>query len=471
MITMKNRLAIMLILLSMGHDTFSAELDLNSYRKQVESVDPHYQSAQSQVKGAQAVHDSYENSTDAQLVARTSYGDDRRPTLNPDFQGDRTMMRTLSLGVQQQTSWGPRFEFTQNVVQTRIENASPAAVPLSDFYDSYPKIDVTVPLWRNFMGHQIRIEQKIKRGHVQERILQSEMRWIHANGTIEMTFYSYLAATEQYQMLKEILQHAEKILKWTTTRAQRGLSDSADIFQAEAAVKARQLELEDALANLQAIGRRFNSRRGIQSEQVSEILLADDLPMSKLLLDGQVNKVSRNTSLNKTHTLVQEQTYLSLRQLSLPQLDLNLSAQWNGRDPELSPAIDETFDSNQSNFYIGLQFTMPLDVPKYLRVERGLLELSASEKLRNAAEQRDGQVEWENFVARGTSLYKQVSILRELEVTQKQKADAERARLVNGRSTTFQVLSFEQDYISTRSRRISAELQARQYIVELPLYE
>jgi outer membrane protein TolC len=68
-------------------------------------------------------------------------------------------------------------------------------------------------------------------------------------------------------------------------------------------------------------------------------------------------------------------------------------------------------------------------------------------------------------------LSQQLRIVRELESIQKNKADLERTKYNNGRSTTYQALTFEQDYINSRIQRISLELQLRKFINSLELYK
>jgi hypothetical protein len=246
--------------------------------------------------------------------------------------------------------------------------------------------------------------------------------------------------------------------------------DNSDLYQAEAAVKLREIELEKAEKMLISSARHFNNLRGIQSDVVSEKLFTQELPMKDLLVNSAKAKISRERELGKVVSEIQEQTFITMRELSLPQMSLDFAGQWNGRDKEFQEAQTESMEGDQPYWYVGFQLSIPLDIPKYYRLSRGYSSLIESEKLHLSSLNRDQDAEWKSFVERGSRLYKQVSLFRQLEEIQKRKADAERTRLTNGRSTTFQVLSFEQDYIAAKSQRISSELEAWQYLKEIPLF-
>jgi outer membrane protein TolC len=73
-------------------------------------------------------------------------------------------------------------------------------------------------------------------------------------------------------------------------------------------------------------------------------------------------------------------------------------------------------------------------------------------------------------VEQSRQLAKQLGLVKNLENIQKLKLDEERKKLNQGRSTTFQVLSFEQDYNNARAQRLSVELGAQQFISNLRMF-
>ena len=114
---------------------------------------------------------------------------------------------------------------------------------------------------------------------------------------------------------------------------------------------------------------------------------------------------------------------------------------------------------------------MPLDQNKNASFEQGYEALTRAKKAADEASQVDIKLAWGKMIDTGAQLQKQLNILKELESIQKKKADAERQKLNKGRSTTFQVLNFEQDYLNARSQRVTLELKARQFLAQLNQFE
>jgi outer membrane protein TolC len=112
-----------------------------------------------------------------------------------------------------------------------------------------------------------------------------------------------------------------------------------------------------------------------------------------------------------------------------------------------------------------------LDQVKTSQIRSGYAEMSQAQAQAEQSRLRDVGLTWSETVEKASQLKKQLEILRSLEVLQRKKADSERNKLNRGRSTTFQVLNFEQDYNSARNQRINLEFQARQFINSLALYK
>jgi outer membrane protein TolC len=446
-------------------------LSLESFRKQVALKDPALRGAQMQSRAALSANLSKDELTDTKVFASYFLSEDMRPTLNPSFQGTRTDMRLMSLGLQKTMDWGPTFSLSHNIVQTEIRDASATAIPESDFYDVFPEFKATVPLWRNFLGSETRAELMRREAEADARVLQAEIQYIDQNSQVDMTYFTHFANVENYKNQQELLERALRIFEWVRRQHSRDLMDIADLHQAEAAVTLRKIEIENAANELKLSARRLNDLRGVNSDEVEEVLREQDLDLAQLKRIDAQTRVRRDLLLQKAQRQVQDMEFSLGYERIKPQLELAAKANWVGRDQEMSEAQSEFQTKDQPYYYVGLQFTMPIDAPKYLKVREGLADMKRGQELILQTTERDFETAWKNFVDTGQRLGTQIALLRELENTQKMKADAERLRFQRGRSTTFQVLSFEQDYISARSRRIAVELEARRFITQLAMYK
>lgn len=446
-------------------------LTLEDFRTLVEGKDPALKGAKLQSDAAPDANLSKDELTDTKVFANFFRSEDLRPTQNPSFMGTKTDMRMMSLGVEKITEWGPAFSVSHNVSHTVIRNASASAVPVPDFYDVFPEFKATVPLWRNFLGSETRGELNRREAEAEMRVLQAEIQYIEQFSQVDMAFYTHFTNVENYKNQLELFERASKIYDWVNRQHARDLMDIADLHQAEAAVTLRKIELENAVTELKISARRLNDLRGRNDDTVSETLVASELDLSMLNSNYTQNKKRRDLLMQKAQKQMQEMEFILGHEAMKPKLELAVKADWVGRDPEMADAQAEFQNTHQPYYYVGLQFSMPIDVPKYLQVKQGLSKMKSGQAMIVKTQERDLESAWQNFVDAGQRLASQIKLLRVLENTQKLKSDAERLRLQRGRSTTFQVLSFEQDYISARSRRLAAELEARRYITQISMYK
>lgn len=462
--------SLVLILMLAGVNAFAQTLTLEAYKKQVLEKDPQTQGLLEAKKGAELSQDSAELITGVNLFATSGYADDQRPTSNPSFQGSKTLVNTYSLGLQQQTRLGLKWSLSQNVSRTEIAGASSAFVPLPKYYDTYPKLELTMPLWRNLLGKETSGEADQLLFRAKALAKQAEINWVQRQNTVEEAFYKVLSEQESYNIQKDSLNRAEKILDWTQSRVKRNLVDASDLYQAQAAVASRKIDLVNAETQLKEAARAFNSLRGVQGDQINEKLVGPELDLTKLKVDRQASKIRKDTLAQKQLNLSSEASYRAQKEKNKPSLDLTLQAYTQGRDPQLSGAQDETF-KDQDYLYVGVNFVLPLDQVTAGRARSGYAALEKSQRLIEQARLRDEALTWADTADQAEFLAKQVSLVRELETLQRKKADAERDRLNRGRSTTFQVLDFEQAYNAIRAQRIQIEFQARQFINSLALFE
>jgi outer membrane protein TolC len=141
-----------------------------------------------------------------------------------------------------------------------------------------------------------------------------------------------------------------------------------------------------------------------------------------------------------------------------------------GRDKDFSQAQQNMIDRDNDYWLIALQFSMPLDQIESQRHREGHKLLAEAQRQKEQALLEDRKRLWTNTVNTAQWMKSQITILRELEDIQFQKANLERTKLSQGRSTIYQVLMFEQDFVNVRSQRVNLESQIRQFISQLSLF-
>ncbi len=443
-------------------------LSLKQYIEMAQAKDPAIQSAQLSLEGSRLIENNARLLTGINFFANGTYLSDGRPTSAPSFQGDQTDVNSLAVGLQQQTSFGLAWTLSQNYQYTKIHNAS--VIPMPEYYDMYPKIELSLPLWRNWLGSETKAAQNQIETQVKVQKINSELARVQKENEVKDAYYTLATQQKSYEIQKDSLQRAERILNWSESRAKRNLSDKSDVYQTQALVSARRLELMSSEVKLKEAARVFNSLLEVDSDVVTYQLVPEEIDSKQLDLSKAQAKARLDLLLQKENLKSVESSYIAQREKSKPSLNLNMAYLKQGRDTTVSGAQSKISDAKDYQM-VGVTFNMPLDIGNLSDSKEGYAKLADSQVLAEKARFRTESIQWKNTVDQAETLAQQLKIVRELETVQKNKADLERSKYNNGRSTTYQVLMFEQDYVNSRNQKINLELQVRKFLTSLDLYK
>lgn len=445
------------------------KISVAEYLSAVKQTDESAKAVDKAQRGAYLTKNAADEITGIYLFSNVYKLNDGRPVTNT-MQGDRLLNESWSVGLQQQTSFGMKWSLSQNLSYTKMENAS-SVIPLSEFYDSYPKFDLNLSLLRNFLGTEINSAVDSLDSKVKMQSLSTEIGSIQKENEIIEAYYNYLTQKNNLEAQQNSIQRTERIYNWTKTRVARNLSDETDLYQIEALLSARKIELLSAQSKLNEARRQFNKFLKNENEQQDYELTSSVLDTKALSLEYRPTRFRKDLEIQKLNFLAKQSDYISQKEKSKPVLDLQFSGVVQGRDAKLPEAQSRTFRDNKSMWYVGLQFSMPLDVSRSSDLRSGYELLAESSELESLDVEQQKELLWKKTVDMSTQLRDQWEIVKNLVDVQKSKADEERKKFNNGRSTTFQVLSFEQDYISAQNQKNNLEFQIRQFINSLKLYQ
>ncbi|MBL7546219.1 MAG: TolC family protein [Bdellovibrionaceae bacterium] len=444
-------------------------VSLKQYIEMAQSKDPSVQAAKMATEGARLIENNAKLMTGLNLFANGSYLNDGRPTSNVAFMGDKTTNNNYAIGIQQQTSFGLSWSLSHNYSYTKINNAS--LLPMPEFYDAYPKLELSLPLWRNWLGSETQSVQGQIENQLKVQKINSELARLQKEMEIKDAFYNLATQQKSFEIQKDSLQRAERLLGWSEARASRNLSDKSDVYQTQALVSSRKLELMSAEVKLKEAARAFNSFLEIDSDVVSTRLVTDEIDVKELELNKKQAKARLDLLLQKENLKAAEASYLAQKEKNKPSLNLSLSMLRQGRDATASGAQTRITSENKDYQAVQLTFNMPLDLGNLSDSKEGYALLANSQVLAEKARTKMESLQWKNTVDQAETLSQQLRIVRDLETVQKNKADLERTKYNNGRSTTYQVLMFEQDYVNSRNQKLNLEFQVRKFLTSLELYK
>ena len=159
------------------------------------------------------------------------------------------------------------------------------------------------------------------------------------------------------------------------------------------------------------------------------------------------------------------------REATKPSLDLVGTVLLQGQNENLQPALANSASANNPTFYAGVKFSVPLDRTAVNEAA------DAAEARRIAAEellkrrQYEAERERETVLLKLAQVQKQFALAQTLVESQQRKLLEENKRVRIGRSSTFQVLIFEQDALEAEKLLLRNRLALIESHLRLELFQ
>lgn len=434
----------------------AGKIGLDDYLKQVRGNNQAYVGA---VKASEALK-SQAVEGDAIFspifFASAFWNSDSRKTNAPSFQGTKTNYDVYTLGIGKVTSFGLDARLSYNVFYTSISGASPAALPISKFYDARPQLEFTQSLWKNGFGKETRSKSELANASLLKLGYETSFRARQLISQAEASYWRLSLARASVDVQQQTLERASTILDWAKRRVGNDLADKADLLQAEAAFEMRALELQRALDEEQAAARAFNSQLGVESDEVTSevesfdpnIIHAISVPKRDTMRDD-VKAAEQDERVARANSELTRQKYA-------PTLDLVGTIALNGRNATLNPSIDESFTSQYPQSRVGVNFNMPLDFGVVSDAREAALVTRQAAELTYRRRLFDQEREWTDLTRRFYQAKRRFELALGIEELQRKKVTHEKSRLDKGRTTTFQVILMEGDYAAARLTKLQA---------------
>jgi len=395
---------------------------------------------------------------------------------------DTAVSELLSVGVSQLTTFGLQGKLHYDLFSTNYNNASSPFFPLpSSFVFSYanasPVLELTQSLWSNGFGRTTRATQTQLEAQALASSYAASYEAKAGMSEAEVNYWRLAAARQTISVEKEALNRAQKILEWNTRRAQLHLGDEADVLQADALVKSRELDLMSAQNEERSASLAFNTSRNIDSDQVSEQLAdLDPEVIEKVRTPARAGVRDDVKAAEQSSKASVAQSLVATEQDS-PTLNLNASVALNGQQGSggtyygtLSQSIPASFTMNRPTYNIELVFNAPLDFGVVSRSKQGWNLEHVAADLKYDRKLFEQEQNWKDLSQSLQEAKQRFGLARKLEFIQKSKLNNEKDRLKHGRTTTYQVLLFEQDYLQAQLLRIQNQVAVLKIIAQMKLF-
>lgn len=335
------------------------------------------------------------------------------------------------------------------------------------------EVRLTQSLWRNSFGHFTSLRHRSERAELFNR----KMALIYERQLVlvdlEALYWDLTTAMKEEQIRIKNIEASQTLKKWTDERLKRTAAERSDVLQAQALLSSRELDLVTTRNQIEFLRNRL---RQIFIDQEKGNIIPDvrslevERPVQTLIsVPGTVELPQRLDAV--VSNSLAEQAELEARQIReqlKPQFDAYIGYGRNGIATTFDDAWTRANSGNHSATRVGVLLRIPLNRSRVSDREKAAQLAAEANKLRAQYALRNSKVGWAEVVRRVNTLKEQVKEASRLSEFQLAKVAEERRRFRLGRSTVFQLTTFEADAADAEVRKYrflgdlrKAESQAR----------
>jgi len=311
------------------------------------------------------------------------------------------------------------------------------------------EVRLTQSLWRDAFGHNTHLRWEGEKAELVSRQAQAYYNLENFYVTVESLYWDLSVAIRQQEVRKKNIENGERLLYWTRERAKNSAAEASDVYQAEALVSQAKL---DAINAQNSIDTLKNQLRTYLPNLRSEDIVIDENSLGKirsvdnLIVKEGSGEPRRLDTISAVYLANQaEATARQVKDSYRPRVDAYVGYGQNGIAPGFSNAWDRSLDSDHNITRVGVQLSIDLS--------RGLVsdrvrsaELAAEAQRLNAQTQsRTSTLSWDDLRRQVNVLKQRLDEATHLADLQNHKVIEERKRFRLGRSTVFQLVTYELD--------------------------
>jgi outer membrane protein TolC len=437
-------------------------LTLSDYLEQVKAGSPEARAVAQGASAAELKLNEADTPFSPELYSKYGIFDNRQEPPN-SFSPFETRGRVWTLGVRDQTTIGLKADAFFTSTRTGLLGVNPQFIPLNDYEQSQLGLNLTQSLWRDSFGAATRASRDAQRAGSRAEMLKQKMTFKNILLKAENTYWSLVSFNEIVKLQQQNVERARRLRDWSARKAKLRLFDDVDAMQTEASYQQRELDLRKSMNQRAQLIRDFNSLRGSRAEEAETL---SPLPTGEFMLKT-LGDDGRHMSREDFQAVFEEAKMAGSRAEAArsqlwPQLDLTGGISSNGLDRATSTSYDEAQRGQHPDWNVGIVFSVPLDYSLIGKMSRAYA--ADARAARDRAEQARFEEDraWNEVIrknAEAQDVYQRATQLEKLQTT---LVERERKRLLNGRTTTFQVTDAEQNLALVQINRVQAQLELLQ---------
>jgi outer membrane protein TolC len=335
-----------------------------------------------------------------------------------------------------------------------------------------PVIELSIPLWQNLFGASTRARRDASFFENEAQKLSAKALSIAELIDAEKGFWTMVFAQKTLEIQNRALNSAQKILNYLSKKERMNLAEKGDVLQAKAMVESKKLAVKQAENFLKISARNFNKKRNIENENVQEKLISFDI---QKLQNTKFSTQKKSDRLDVKSQKAQVEASVAQSKIeeenNKPSLNLYTSYSVNQVEANRVDAVSSTLNKSAPTGKIGLEFSMPINIGLSSDIRKGARIKASADKISYREKLLQQEIDWQNLQENLKDYQENLRLATQIENAQKAKLENERNLLTRGRTSTYQILVFEQEYSNSEltTQQIAQKLQ--ELIAEQKLYQ
>lgn len=460
-------LSVATLALNLPSETW-ARMDFNQYLEQVKSKNENYKAYVNQREGYRGRTAEADLITAFTLEGTADVTRDSKLPSNAVMSYSRIDSEAYSLGVSKKTTFGLTSKLSYDLGSTRYVGASDA---LFDIGTSTPTIKLTQSLWQNSGGSLTQANITATEHQAKANAMTAEANLDALVQSATEAYWSLVSAREIVKVRAEALKLAQSIYEYDSKRVNMRLADKNEVLVATASLESAKLNHQAAKDSEAVYLRNFNGLRSTLVTEDPGELAALDLGFLKSVALPKERHSRADVVAAESTAKAGEASAKALAEADKPVLEVYGSYSFNGRGGTLAAAFPDSYSANRPTVAAGVKFSMPLDFSSLNTAKNGALAISKAATQTYNQKLQDEETTWQNLRLRLSEAQNRLKMYEIIQDAEKAKLDYERTRLSQGRTSTYQVLLYQQDYQTAQLSKLEAAQTLIALIAQIRLYD
>ncbi len=398
----------------------------------------------------------------------------KQESQNPLLDAQQTQALSLKVGAQKSYLNGLKLKVGNESSAFRLKNSRYLNVSnftytaTRDFniYGQSPFAELELPLWRGIGGTKNRNNAELLSLQEDVGTLELEKLIEDKESDLVNLYWSVALKLEQKKYLNKSMGRVQKIYDFVKRKVNLKIEESGTLYQIQAFIKnneasllAIESDLSDLISSLKEEGVEFNEEVfKTNLRQVSKLSKTSELLVSSEFKLKLINRKRESWTLKSKAYEVQ------------PSLDFFAKTSWQSVNTTLGSSFDNYPNSKRPLIVVGVNFLSSINLDFLNNSKNGFLIIDESNSVL-AAKDLERELTKKSALEKKLSLaYDAQVVLIDLNNVQLKKLENEQRLLNLGRSSLFQILQYEQDFLRSEEMLYSKILEIKSLETQLSRY-